>query len=895
MPQSIFTGKRREIQSLAELIQLAVRQYPDSGIYFVSGAGRSDAEFRSYSKLYMEAKQMLGGLVGCAPQPYAHVALLLENAVDLIPATWSCILGGYVPCPMTPIRHDRSRFETHLAYIDTLLDHPLFVTTDEFIVDLPSSLNCININQLRTATQTEPHCQRSAGGAALLFLTSGSTGNSKAVVLTHATVLASLEGKAEIRALASTDVMFNWVSLDHVVALIEAHFLPLYLGATQLQASPGLIITDPLLFLRIIDSFRVTTSFTPNFLLGQISAALQADQSVDARKRPVSFDLSCVRHIISGGEANPVSTGTRFLDLLAPYGLSHGSLWPVWGMTETCAASVYSQEFPGHDTDQVFASVGFPIRGLEMRIGNDQGAAAQTGEVGELQVRGPTVFENYYNNAAATRVAFTSDNWFRTGDLARIDDGRLTLIGRSKDCIIVSGVNYFSQELESALEKLDGVERTFVAAFPTRPEGADTEQLVIAFTPTFPLEDESRLTHLVVSVRNTTVMLWGFRPGAILPLPRDAFPKTNLGKIQRSLMRRRFEAGEYSRELERIERVNRDRLGPYTRPDGAVERDVVGMLAQMFGLDPEALSATANFFDLGGTSLDILRLTRMLDQRFGFEATLTTVLQHQTAKELASVIARGTQIGAEYEPIVPLQLTGSQIPLFLVHPGDGGTLVFVNLAKYFVNERPLYALRARGFDPGEECFKSFGEVVSTYVQAILRRQPSGPYAIAGYSLGASIAFEVAKTLVAAGERVAFLGCIDGQPCGTERQADFAATLSGASALLNLIDARHFSSWSRVANSLHVLSRSHVISGTVQSMVIFASSGLPSSVGRDEWSRRLRAWNAFVEHPRYVGVSGDHNSLISPSHVASFQAVLHAELDIALNASGALTERTMIDM
>src|SRR5581483_9170973 len=185
---------------------------------------------------------------------------------------------------------------------------------------------------------------------------------------------------------------------------------------------------------------------------------------------PETLDLSCVRHIISGGEANVVETGRRFLELLAPYGLPRTAIRPAFGMTETCAGSIYSNAFPDCDSDREFASVGRPVSGLQMRIVDEDGVLARPGEPGELQLRGTMIFDGYYNNPEATHAAFTAGGWFRTGDLGRIDQGRLSLVGRSKDSIIVSGVNYFSHELEAALEPLEGIERSFTAVFPTRPK-----------------------------------------------------------------------------------------------------------------------------------------------------------------------------------------------------------------------------------------------------------------------------------------------------------------------------------------------------------------------------------------------------------------------------------------
>lgn len=339
------------------------------------------------------------------------------------------------------------------------------------------------------------------------------------------------------------------------------------------------------------------------------SGLLEAAQLKGAPARDSRLDLACVRHIVSGGEANVVETGVRFLELLEPNGLARYVLRPAFGMTGTCGGSIYSRHFPDGDSGCEFASVGAPVEGLQMRIVNETGGLVPPGHVGELQLRGPMIFPGYYNNADATATAFTSDGWFRTGDLGRISAGQLTLVGRSKDSIIVSGVNYYSHELEAVLNELEGIERSFVAVFPTRPSGADTEQLAITFATTFPLDDEERLHQLNVAVRNTTILLWGFRPAWILPLQRDAFPKTSLGKIQRSLLRKRLEAGELAGHQEYVAALTPRQLGGYVVPERPTEVAVAGVFAELFGLDPGTVSATASFFDLGGTSLDILKLT----------------------------------------------------------------------------------------------------------------------------------------------------------------------------------------------------------------------------------------------------------------------------------------------
>lgn len=912
-----FSGAALEQpESIAELLPLAAKMHPSSGIRVVV-SDDDEGVFLPYPALLHEARCILGALRSRGHLPGAKIVLLLAHARDFVPAWWACLMGGYIPCPLTATRNDPARWARQLAHLDRLLDQPLLLTQGS-LAERPPGTHIVDLDVLRTGTPTNRLHEVRGEDPAILMLTSGSTGDSKAVTLTHRNLLAAMTAKARRQAMTADDIALNWISFDHVAALLEVHLVAVYVGATQIHVDPTAILADPLRLLRMIDRHRVSLSFSPNFLLGQINATLQSH----AAGLEESLDLSCVRHIISGGEANVVSTGQRFLQLLSRYGLPRTALRPAFGMTETCAGAIYSDRFPDPDIDQEFASVGEPLDGLQMRVVEEDKGFVRPAKVGELQLRGPMIFAGYYNDRESTRAAFTPDGWLRTGDVGRIDHGRLTLVGRNKDSLVVSGVNYFSHELESALEPLEGMERSFIAAFPTRRKGADTEQLVVAFATCFPLEDETRLHRLGVAIRNTTLALWGFRPELVIALPKGIFPKTSLGKIQRSLLRKRLETGELKQHIEYMSGVTARQRGAHVAPNGPAEAAVSEVYATVLGIESPSVGATANFFDLGGTSLDIFKLKRALEQRFAQpDIPVAVILQNPTVRELAAHMAGASGAAvARYNPLVPLQVSGNKTPLFCIHPGTGEVLVFVSLANYFTNERPVYALRARGFNPGENHFASLEEMVTTYTQTIRERQPHGPYALAGYSFGAPVAFEVAKSLEAQGERIAFLGCLDGGPDigDPANPLDFIGSTVVVAFFLGLIDkeqmqtlpaqirtaglepcthimqlapARRFAdlnldlarfkAWAALAWSLVRIGEAYRPSGKVESATVFYAEPLQGT--KREWlEHHLGRWDAFTRQPnRYVEVPGEHNSLLGPRHIAAFQAVLRAELDRAL--------------
>ncbi|MFJ8221470.1 AMP-binding protein [Streptomyces griseus] len=921
-------------QSIAGLLVHAARHHPASGLRYHLPGTPADVQEQSHTELLADALRMLSGLRARGLRPQDKVLLILERPKEFLTAFWAAVLGGFVPCPMAPLRGDPERWAARLGQIDTLLDHPLVVTDGALAAELPAvdGLMVSLVEELGAATEPATAHAASPEDTALLVLTSGSTGNSKAVVLSHANLLASMAGKNHYHRLTPADTTLNWISFDHVAALLECHLLPLSRGSNQLHVEPRVVLEDPTQFLRIASEHGVTMTFTPNFLLGMLNAAVE-----ELRERGERLDLTRLRHIVSGGEAVVRATGEAFLDAFAPYGLAPDALWPAFGMTETCAGSIYSHRaFPAVDQGCEFASLGTPVPGLALRVADEHDRELPDGETGELQLNGPMITSGYHNNPRATADAFTADGWFRSGDLGRIVEGRLSLVGRSKDSIIVNGVNYYSHEIETSVEQLPGVAGSYVAAFPTRPAGADTEQLVIALHAEVPEGDDTALHQVLTAVRSSAVMHWGFRPFLVLPLPREAFPKTSLGKIQRSLMRDRLESGAYDGPARAVADLTLRMLGGYTAPATDTERILCDIYAEILDVAPGSISATANFFDLGGTSLDILRLRSKVGRHLGVgDLEIITVLRAPTARALAARLTERTTAAAPaYDPIVPMQTSGTKTPLFCVHPGVGEVLVFVNLAKYFVGDRPFHALRARGFDDGDKPFATFEQMVDCYVDAIRSKQPHGPYAVAGYSYGGAVAFEIAKALRSRGERVDFVGSFNLPPNIEYRmkELDFTETAVNLAFFLALIDRRQsrelpgllrglpfeeqvtrlldlarpgrlaeldltpdkFAGWAHVANALTDLGRSYRPTGTVPTMSVFHA--IPLRGTKEDWlNNELRRWDEHTTGPnRYIEVPGEHYTLMSPQHVASFQAILRRELDRALADADATARRRAHD-
>ncbi|KAL4778623.1 NRPS-like enzyme [Aspergillus varians] len=682
---------------------------------------------------------------------------------------WAVALAGLIPCMSTPFVYDEAKREKHILHLQALLDKPMILTSERLLPQFRGvdglalhSVESLGGDKKPTnPTMNLPGLLKEPEQTALLMLTSGSTGNAKAVALHHGQLLAALQGKAShYGSQPGDDVFLNWVGLDHVASMTEVHLLSVSLGSEQVHFPASELSQNPLRFIELLEAHGVTSTFAPNFFLTKLRDALAANPDVTA-------DLSALRRINSGGEANVVATCealTRQLQQRCRIPSTLGVISPGFGMTETCAGAVHypTGEFPSGDIKRglEFARLGTCIPGAQMRVvvGKDNQPAA-CGETGELQLKGPVIFTGYYNDPAATAQAFTADGWFITGDLAWIDDsGSLNLAGRTKDTIIINGVNWSATEIETAIEEegIPGVTPSCTVVFPYRDPGSPTEGVAVVYVP----EDEAAVGFETdAAVAKVVALLTAQKPGHIIPLPAKMLEKSSLGKVSRTKVRTAFENGVYTTIEERhLAAVNAYRQSTWKQCTLETERKIQAVLSEMLQIPEEKISADSSVFELGISSFDLISLK----SKIAVDIPMSVLMTRPTVAAIASAVDTLRSQPPVYNPIIPLQVHGTQTPLFLIHPGSGDILVFIALATQFPN-RPVYAIRTRGYNANEPLFPNMQSTVETYTSHIRQVQPHGPYAVAGYSLGSTLAFEVGKLLEAQGEEVRFLASIDYPP------------------------------------------------------------------------------------------------------------------------------------
>ncbi|KAG1743826.1 atromentin synthetase [Suillus lakei] len=878
--------------TLHDVIAQAVDRYPLHELGFItSSAHDSSIQTKTFSAFNQYVRNLARAMLEWGKPTGSIVVVYLTEHEDNMAAVWACLLAGYVPCLQPALSAQQAHKEGHVAHIKNLFGSALISGLDVHLLsELKSSAERFTVAADWVAYEAKPDDE------AILFLTSGSTGFSKAVVHTHRTIIAACRAKGRSYGLTSESQGSDLIT---VAGSLEMHITPLIYGASQLHVHASAILADPLRLLRLIDEKSIELTFAPNFLLSKLTR--------DLEKRTDLFGGSTVEEKRSFPRPRKQFAATMKQLSKNPSAVSF-VISPGFGMTETCAGCIYEPvdvltTEPAHE----FLDLGRPINGCEMRIVDpaDGATLRPDGESGELQVRGPMLFVRYYNNAEATSSSFVEGGWYRTGDVGIVENGVMRLSGRIKDTVIVHGVSYGIPELETHLQTVEGQLHTALPARRPKASSFSTRRPSTSMVQKLP--PKLFATHR--ALRDICVKMITLPPQFIVPIPVNQMEKTTLGKLSRARLISLFKQGQLAKHIARSEELLSEARGAtFVAPSTETEKALAKIYAGIFNLAESEMSASDNFFELGGTSIDVIRLKREGEAHFDLpEIPTIQILKHPVISSLANyvnaLLSKDNQT-EEYDPIVPLQLTGNKTPIFFVHPGVG--------------ERPFYALRARGFEPGHPFFTSMDEMVSCYAAAVKRTQATGPYAIAGYSYGGVVAFEVAKRIEAMGDEVKFTGLINIPPHIADRmhEIDWTGGMLNLSYFLGLVSkndandlapalrpmtrkeqlevvwklsppdrlielqltAGKLDHWVDIAGSLIECGKDYNPSGSVSAVDVFYA--IPLRGSKSDWlNNQLKPWSGFSRgEASYTDVPGQHYTLMDFDHVPQFQKIFRGRLE-----------------
>ena len=460
-------------------------------------------------------------------EPGQTVAIMLPTCADFFFTFAGILFAGGIPVPIyPPFRADRiAEYATRQSNILRNAEARFLVTwrQAENLAKLlqprvPTLREVLNVQKLGAAGargridgtkapvdaakqwRAVEHLSHHARGDEIAFLqyTSGSTGDPKGVVLTHANLLANIRSIISGIHVQASDVCVSWLPLYHDMGLIGAWFVPIFTGVRLVVMSPLAFLSRPERWLRAIQRHRATISPAPNFAY-ELCVRKIADKDLQG------LDLSSWRAAINGAEPVRVETLERFATRFAPYGFRRSALMPVYGLAEGSLAVSVPQMGAGYKVDRIdraqfesagraepvsaagsdvaaleFVDAGKPLPGVEVRIVDADGRDAGERREGRLWFRGAAATSGYYHNEAATRELLRDENWLDSGDLAYAADGDLYITGRAKDMIIKAGRNLYPHEVEEIAGRVAGVRTGCVVAFGAPDERTGTERLVVA-------------------------------------------------------------------------------------------------------------------------------------------------------------------------------------------------------------------------------------------------------------------------------------------------------------------------------------------------------------------------------------------------------------------------------
>ncbi|WP_375770491.1 amino acid adenylation domain-containing protein [Archangium gephyra] len=546
----------------------------EHGIVHVRAPGSSVRQ--SYAALLEEARRLLTGLRAHGLGSGARVILQLEDSRDYLGAFWACVLGGITPVTVAvpPAYTPEQALVKKLHGVWALLGRPPILTTAALAGTLRQrqetleldGLLALPVEELSGHPPAESIHPARPEDVAFLQLSSGSTGVPKCIQIRHVGVALHSWTSALRNGYSTRDVTLNWLPFDHVVPLLMYHLRSVWLGCEQFHVRTDSVLTEPLLWLELMEAHRVTESWSPNFGFKQLADAV-------ARSPERTWDLSALRHLLNAGEQVTWPVVRELSERLAPSGVDTRVMQPAFGMAELCTVMTYVEGFdparevlhvrksslggalelasgPGPDTLSLVA-LGRPSRGVQLRVVDANSQLLPEGTIGRLQVRGEVVTPGYLHNDAANREAFVGDGWFNTGDLGFLLDGALTITGREKELIIIRGVHHYCYEIEGLVESVEGVLPTFTAACSVEEPEQGTEGLALFFVPARPgLETEARLS---AAIRTRVTATLGISPARVVPVSRQDFPKTTSGKIQRGALKRALAEGRFDRRLRELD------------------------------------------------------------------------------------------------------------------------------------------------------------------------------------------------------------------------------------------------------------------------------------------------------------------------------------------------------
>ncbi|QWG22320.1 AMP-binding protein [Bradyrhizobium sediminis] len=555
-----------EAQTLVEVLEWHAAHHPDRLHLTVLQDETTILGTLTYGELATRARNVARGLIARDIAPGDRVALMLPTSIDFFVAFFGILYAGAIPVPIYPPMR-LSQIEEHLRRQTGILRNAgtrLLITMVEgrrLAVLLRAQVETLNaaesVEDLERSTAiTGLPLVGDPNSIALIQYTSGSTGDPKGVLLSHANLLANIRAMGAVMEASSADIFVSWLPLYHDMGLIGAWLGCLHFGASLYAMSPLSFLVRPESWLWAIHRFRATFSASPNFGF-ELCLNKVADADLEG------LDLSSLRMVANGAEPVSVQTLRRFIDRFGRYGFPAGAMAPVYGLAESSVGLAFpplnrppvidrvnrdrlsmqgqaEPAKPGDPKPLEVVACGQPLPGHEIRIVDEAGYELGERREGRLEFRGPSTTRGYFHNEIKTRELI-HNGWIDSADRAYMAGGDVYITGRIKDIIIRAGRHLYPQEIEEAVAGIAGIRKGGVAVFGVADRASGTER-VIVLAETRETDPAMRAA-LQARAQEVTTDIAGTPPDEVVLAPPSTVPKTSSGKIRRSAAKELYASG----------------------------------------------------------------------------------------------------------------------------------------------------------------------------------------------------------------------------------------------------------------------------------------------------------------------------------------------------------------
>nr|WP_315472798.1 malonyl-CoA synthase [uncultured Undibacterium sp.] len=479
-----------------------------------------DQRYYSWLDIERASAKLANLLCSLHLSPGARIAVQVEKSPEALILYLATLRAGYVFLPLnTAYQHAEISYFIQDAAPEVVVCSPqnfgwvsqiAFRAGSQHVFTLDSPVQGNNRGSLldRATSMSDQFTtvQSQANDLAAILYTSGTTGRSKGAMLSHDNLASNAKVLKDTWSWQDSDVLLHALPLFHVHGLFVA-------------SHGALLNGSKMIFLPKFDTDQVL-HFLPQSTVMMGVPTYYVRLLQDSR---FNQDLCTnMRLFISGSAPLLMETFQDFKQR------SGHTILERYGMSET--TMLVSNPYEG---ERKGGTVGLPLSGVDVRVLNSLGKIAGVEEIGDIQVKGPNVFQGYWRMPEKTAEEFTEDGFFRTGDVGKFDsEGYLSIVGRSKDLIISGGYNVYPKEIESAIDEMSEVLESAVIGLAHADFG-EAVCAVIVLKKAAKLDATSIITRLKSQIANFKV------PKQVFFI--DELPRNTMGKVQKTVLRQQFQ------------------------------------------------------------------------------------------------------------------------------------------------------------------------------------------------------------------------------------------------------------------------------------------------------------------------------------------------------------------